>query len=638
MLYLFGLRWEAYNTERSVYYDAGPPRRITFVDAKIDPDRPRLTPSGPPDGGYNVAPGAVVLEQFCEETTGIAIYAQNAAPHAYLIVDATATACAAPSADTLEVSKMVNGAAVTFSFTTDNPPVRYSPNDINYGDPITSPYTLSYPNGSRMVYFKDAANSRREISFIINVDTGGGGGEPVDPRPGEKLFDFEAADGGLYDVYYEAGSPRKIMHYYNGGGAVNKPVVTAEELGFEDGEEITFVCEANNTKVLFRASLDKPFATFTAEANSVECGYVDCSLSVSGLQVYQPTQTGDLGGLRVIISTEAISFTVSITQLADNTTEFLTGAFTPGPFQLYNLKSGAYRLNVTDANGCQASVDYTITAFVPPVEDPDPLPATRWHAVGGLLPRPALLATPVTSLTDTNNEARFGLHVEVELTREGDEQPFARLRKTARQLTEVVDVSTLLHAQLRPELAYPQGIVTPDRAAFLDFRYRYREVDALGVADWVAPPGLQRAALCALPIGPFDENNPNLYVASAQDPAYLVMAFPSGQAVQWVGLPQEVTVWLPDAREADLFAEFVYRDAAGAELEIKTLVVARQLPAGVTRIPLPANVLPCAATVTFRLTDTDRAYAGSCVEAGPVDPPATAHDFNISDLSDNDFR
>ncbi|TGE22819.1 hypothetical protein [Hymenobacter metallicola] len=636
MLYLFGLRWEAYNTERSVYYDAGPPRRITFVDARIEPDRPRLTPSGPPDGGYNFAPGAVVQEQFCEETTGITIYAQNAAPHAYLAIDATAAACAAPTADTLDVGRTVNGKLVTFTFTTDHPPVRYSPNDVNYGDTITSPYTLQYTNGSHTVYFKDSANSKRTQTFIINVDTGGGG-DP-DPRAGEKLFNFETSDGGLYDVYYEATPTRRIVYYYNGGGEVNRPVATAEELGYADGEEITYVCEASNTKVLFRASLDKPFAVFTVEANSVECGYVDCSLAVSGLQVYQPTQAGDLGSLRVVVATEAISFTASITQLADNTTEFLTGSFSPGPFQLYNIKPGAYRLHLTDAYGCQLPVDYTITAFVPPVEDPDPVPPTRWHAVGGLLPRPALLATPVTSLTDTNNEARFGLHVEVELTREGDEQPFARLRKTARQVKEVVDVSTLVHAQLRPELAYPLGIVTPDRAAFLDFRYRYREVDALGPSDWVETLGLQRAALCALPIGPFDDNDPGLYVASAQDPAYLVMAFPSGQAVQWVGLPQEVTVWLPDAREADLFAEFVYRDAAGAELEIKTRVVAPELPAGVTRIPLPSNPLPCAATVTFTLTDTDRAYAGSCVEAGPVDPPTTSHDFNISDLSDNDFR
>ncbi|RPD45497.1 hypothetical protein DNI29_19135 [Hymenobacter sediminis] len=370
-----------------------------------------------------------------------------------------------------------------------------------------------------------------------------------------------------------------------------------------------------------------------------------CDLTLSGLKEYQPLEPGGVGAVSFVVSTSAPTWLGQVLR-ADGSVYVQLATRPPGQVyamgELGNIPAGTYQVKIRDSKGCTAELSFTINGVEPVAVAPLPEPATRWHAVGGLLGRPAELPTPVTRLTTNDNSPRVGLHVVVELFQPEQERPFARVRKTVRKEAELIDVSAALHAHLRPVLEYPQGIVTPDPAASLDFRYRYREIDAEGAGEWVEPRGLHRAVLCALPEGPYAEQEPASYVADTVHPAYLLPAFPQSQGVQWVGLPLDVAVWLPDGREADLFAEFVYRDAFGAELEIKTQVVAASLPAGVTRIPLPAtDVLPCAATVTFALSDTDRAYRGSCGPVGgnlPTPPRPEPHDFNISDFNDNDFR
>lgn len=273
-LYLFGLQWEAYNTERSVFYDASKPRgqQIVLVDTKIDTAYPRVTPSGPPDGGYPFAAGTLVLTPFCEGTDGVTITAQNASPHAVVTVDPTAAACAAPTVTCdLTAGYAVAGGTVTLTFATSHGPVQYAPDDVNYS-PVTSPLVLTRANGVYQAYFKDAANCRQQLSYTVHIDNGG----PVDPRSGVLAFSFTTTDGGSYDVYYEPASGaanRKITYYYNGGGQVNRPVVSAEELGYADGEEVRYYCETGFVQVRILASTSKPFATLAIVPNATVCGF-----------------------------------------------------------------------------------------------------------------------------------------------------------------------------------------------------------------------------------------------------------------------------------------------------------------------------------------------------------------------------
>ncbi|TGD80297.1 hypothetical protein [Hymenobacter wooponensis] len=366
---------------------------------------------------------------------------------------------------------------------------------------------------------------------------------------------------------------------------------------------------------------------------TVACGNVgtaeSCDLSVTDLKVYQPTQAGATGSMSVQVATSAANYTVSVTRLSDNFTEQLAPIYTPGQFQAGAVPAGSYRFNFQDARGCKASVDVTINAAsAPPVVVPPP-PVPRWFAVGGLQPRPAYLATPVSSLHDSNFAPRIGLHVVVELRRDGQELPFARLRKTVRKEAEQVDISQALHTQLRPEARYPVGVVTHDADATLAFRARYREADQQGEGDWQEEDVVHYAVLSALP--EFDPTT--AYLASATTPAKPLSAFASGQAVAWNGLPLDVAVWLPTPRPAT-YAEFVYRDGLGRTLDVRSIELPASLPAGVTRVPLPLKPHAQASTVTFQLTDTARTSAPD--ELPPVRPEA--HDYAIPDLNDNDYR
>ncbi|WBO86067.1 hypothetical protein [Hymenobacter yonginensis] len=309
----------------------------------------------------------------------------------------------------------------------------------------------------------------------------------------------------------------------------------------------------------------------------------------------------------------------------------------PGVPLLLLTTYGTHTLRVEDARGCRVEQTVEVTAPAPePEPEPEPLPAPAYYAVGGRVPRPALLATPVSDLFTAGSQPRPGLHVELELSRPDAEAPFARLRKTVRRQRELVDVAQALHAELVPEMRYPTGRrARYDGQATLSFTYRWREVDATGTGEWQQARGAHYALLSAVP----PELPATAYVAYVARPALPLSAFPSGQLVQAVGLPLELAVWLPErAAGATWYAEWRYLDGYGSELEIRSVPLPASLPAGVCRLSLPPDPLPCATQLVLTLTDTDRSYPGSCPVVVAPPPPAGIHDFLISDLTDTDFK
>ena len=76
---------------------------------------------------------------------------------------------------------------------------------------------------------------------------------------------------------------------------------------------------------------------------------------------------------------------------------------------------------------------------------------------------------------------------------------------------------------------------------------------------------------------------------------------------------------LPADTGTPRWAELRYLDAFKNEVEIRAFALASTMPACMLRIPLPADVLPCAAFVEASVRDDNRAYVGTC--GGTPIPP-----------------
>lgn len=436
------------------------------------------------------------------------------------------------------------------------------------------------------------------------------------------------------------------------GSLGTEPVTLSVSVTNSQGEQV-FADFFAGTSTTFRFS-PAPDDTYTVtgtdeSGNIVERTYtIACGAPTGGGGTAEPG-TCDLAitAVQVLPSSvrPSVEFTLTTTAswvkavlLAADGTElssFPAGTPPGVPLLFLLVPYGTHTLIVEDARGCRVEQPVQVTAPAPePEPEPEPLPAPAYYAVGGRVPRPALLATPVSALLTDGSQPRPGLHVELELSRPEAAAPFARLRKTVRRQRELVDVAQALHAELVPEMLYPTGrLARYDGQATLPFTYRWREVDATGAGEWQQARGAYYALLSAVP----GELPATTYVADAGRPAPALSVFPSGQLVQPVGLPLELAVWLPE-RQATWYAELRYLDGYGAELEIRSVPLPGTLPAGVCRLSLPPDPLLCATQLVLTLTDTDRSYPGSCPVATTPPPPAGIHDFLISDLTDTDFK
>ena len=340
-------------------------------------------------------------------------------------------------------------------------------------------------------------------------------------------------------------------------------------------------------------------------------------LTLLTLTLTQPTALVPTGSvyLSVDASPSFGPLTIDVAGLTQGLEGMVAPAVRPAyAYALSGIAPGTYPYTVSDAGtthlpSLQGS--FTINAAPAPalpdhtVNDP-----ARWEPVGGVLPNPVLLQVEA-ALTDAAGVARPGLHVEVELWRPTAVAAFARFRATMRQNPQAVDAAPYLRAQLMAAQWYP-GTVGPitDANAALRFFYRFRVVDSTGPEYWQERAGERWAVLAALP-GATDSMLP--YVADGG--GRVASIFPSGEAVQFVGCPLEVSVLLPEATTTR-YVEWRYLDATGQQVQIRASALGPTVPAGLLRIPLPSNPPAGAASVEVSVRDDDRS-------TGTVTPPTT---------------
>jgi hypothetical protein len=351
-------------------------------------------------------------------------------------------------------------------------------------------------------------------------------------------------------------------------------------------------------------------------------GGSSCDLQIVSVTPTAPTAAGGFGFVTVVYSTsshtpayvQAVSRTnggLYANSVAD-TTDDKTGVLYQLPVDNYTLVVGLPGTN------CEARRDFAVPAFVP-VPDPTPAEPARWEPVGGVLPNPVLLDIEAV-LVDATRTPRAGLHVDIELWRPGAVATFVGFRATVRAAKQQVDAAPYLRAELLTQQRYAGTVATPfvDGDACLRYTYQYRIVDAASVGPWVVRLGPRYAVLAALPEAA-DTMAP--YVADGT--GQVASIFRSGEAVQFVGMPLEVSVLLPPP-DGPRWAELRYLDAWGQAVEIRSLLLADTLPAGMLRIPLPNDPPLCATSVEVSVRDDDRHFASTCGHVIPAPLPSTS--------------
>ena len=343
-----------------------------------------------------------------------------------------------------------------------------------------------------------------------------------------------------------------------------------------------------------------------------------CDLVLLSAMPTAPTTADGLGSVAITYSTSSAS-SVDVDAVHATTGYVYSsyvgglGGLTGGSGVLPNLPSGEYALRVLldQQQSCQATGTFTI-ADGPPAPDPSLAEPARWEPVGGVLPNPVRLKVEA-NLTDALGAPRPGLHVEVELWRPGATAAFATFRATVRAAVQYVDAAPYLRAELVAAQRYPATSSSPliDSDACLRFCYRFRVVDGAGAEPWQTRAGERHAVLAALPRA---TDTMARYVADGT--GYVASSFRSGEAVQFVGFPLEVSVLLPLVINLSRFVEWRYLDQAGQEVEIRSYALSASLPAGYLRISLPANPPLAAASVEVAVVDTDRSTTSLPGEPG----------------------
>jgi hypothetical protein len=350
-----------------------------------------------------------------------------------------------------------------------------------------------------------------------------------------------------------------------------------------------------------------------------------CTLTLTILSTSPPTSAGGWG-----LVTYQVGGTVDTAQVVD--------AYTKADGYFVNLDNiggdGTYQLAIAPSfvgvelvvrvredqlflnTTCMAEALATVPAYVNLI-DPSLHDAPRWEPVGGVLPNPVLLKVEA-ALATAQGVARPGLHVELELWRPAALAAFVTFRATVRTATQYVDAAPYLRAELAAAQRYVPGAAPfVDTDASLRFYYRFRVVDSAGEEPWLTRAGERYVVQAALP-GATDTMAP--FVADGT--GRVASVFASGEAVQFVGCPLEVSVLLPPPT-APRWAEWRYVDAYGSAVEIRSRLLPDTLPAGVLRIPLPNDPPLCATAVEVAVVDTDRAFPGTCGHVLPTPLPGT---------------
>jgi hypothetical protein len=346
-----------------------------------------------------------------------------------------------------------------------------------------------------------------------------------------------------------------------------------------------------------------------------------CDLQIISITPTPPTSPGGVGYVTVIYSTS--SATPAYVEAVDK----VSGGLYANSFAdtsddktgvLYEVPVGDYDIIVglPDNTECEVRAPFSMPAFA--AVDASLNDAPKWEAVGGVLPNPVLLKVEATLLSA--GAVRPGLHVEVELWRSDAATAFATFRATVRTATQYVDAAPYLRAELVALQRYAATSSSPliDADASLRFFYKYRVADRTGAEPWQTRAGERYAVLAALPAAA-DTMAPYL----ADTTGKVASVFADYEATQFVGLPLEASVLLPASNQVR-YAELRYLDASKRPVEIRSYPLAATLPAGMLRIPLPADPPICASFVEVSVRDDNRAYPGDCGHVVPPAPTSTS--------------
>jgi hypothetical protein len=341
-----------------------------------------------------------------------------------------------------------------------------------------------------------------------------------------------------------------------------------------------------------------------------------CDLTLLFLTGHAPTSAGGFGYISYETTTAADDH---VWLSVDGPVYAETNTLRQGPNKLHRLPAGlySYRLYLENTPTCEVTGTFRVPEPASPV-DPSLADAPRWEPVGGVLPNPVLLKVEATLLSA--GAARPGLHVEVELWRPAAVAAFATFRATIRGATQYIDAAPYLRAELRALQRYAPAAPAPlvDADASLRFTYRYRVVDRTGAEPWLKREGPRYAVLAAL-AGPADTMAP--YVADGI--GKVASVFPDYEGVQFVGYPLEASVLLPPP-SGPRWAELRYVDAWGNAVEIRSRLLPDTLPAGMLRIPLPADPPVRATSLEVSVRDDNRAFVGTGGNVVPTPPPSTS--------------
>ncbi|RPD50062.1 hypothetical protein DNI29_04495 [Hymenobacter sediminis] len=268
------LTYSTANLVRRVYYQG--PLDANSLSVESTAARPNEVYDGEdygeaPQDGY--ADGDLLEPEFCEDTVGISLLAQDAYPYARVVADPNSATCNVPAGTVCDldfrVSLVGTNATLVFApgrneFTTNG--TWFSSYD---GSPFEEgkTYYPGLPQGEHLFRMRDAKACTAQQTVVVG-STGGSGGNPP---AGIVIDSFEPTADVQVAVYYHAATRTLKEYVLPAGTNLLNPLPTNQRQRAED-EPISQRCEGM-TQVRFYATLEPPYARLEIVPNSVECGY-----------------------------------------------------------------------------------------------------------------------------------------------------------------------------------------------------------------------------------------------------------------------------------------------------------------------------------------------------------------------------
>ncbi|WP_026462589.1 hypothetical protein [Adhaeribacter aquaticus] len=247
-------------------------------------------------------------------------------------------------------------------------------------------------------------------------------------------------------------------------------------------------------------------------------------------------------------------------------------------------------------------------------------PATKYHAVGGVLSNPIEYKLSF-GVTDSNGEAKINHHVKVNIYREKETQPFAKTRQRIRNGEAVVDVSEYVKVLVNSNPAFsPEQIISVDTAPLAGFYIGFEEHFGETVLPEVKISTVRYAVNAALQT--LDGNYDHWVVNAPGSIKELVTLFK--EPVKFPGYPCSLGIIIDETLKGTaLYFQRRYLDINREELQIKSTLIDETLYGKYTRFAITDSMASCAYFIEASITDTNINTEGTCPDESyeiPDDP------------------